>query len=36
MADYVWLRPDIEAAIKFAEWTKGGVLRMAALFQFSE
>ena len=29
MADYVWLHSKIEAEIKFAEWTKGGVLRFA-------
>ena len=29
MSDYVWLRPEIEAEIKFAEWTNGGVLRHA-------
>jgi len=29
MADYIWLRPEIEAEIKFAEWTEGGVLRHA-------
>jgi DNA ligase D-like protein (predicted ligase) len=29
MADYVWLRPEAVAEIKFAEWTHGGVLRHA-------
>ncbi len=29
MGDYVWLRPETVAEIKFAEWTKGGVLRHA-------
>jgi DNA ligase D-like protein (predicted ligase) len=29
MGDYVWLRPEIVVEIKFAEWTKGGVLRHA-------
>ena len=29
MADYVWLRPEIEAEIKFAESAKGGLLRHA-------
>ena len=29
MGDYIWLRPEIVAEIKFAEWTKGGVLRHA-------
>jgi bifunctional non-homologous end joining protein LigD len=29
MSDYTWLRPEIEAEIKFAEWTAGGVLRHA-------
>jgi hypothetical protein len=29
MGDYVWLRPEIEAEIKFAEWTASGLLRHA-------
>jgi bifunctional non-homologous end joining protein LigD len=29
MADYVWLKPELVAEIKFAERTKGGVLRHA-------
>jgi bifunctional non-homologous end joining protein LigD len=29
MRAYVWLRPEIEAEIKFAEWTTGRVLRHA-------
>ena len=29
MDDYTWLRPEIEAEIKFAEWTAAGVLRHA-------
>ena len=29
MGDYVWLKPKVVAEIKFAEWTKGGVLRHA-------
>lgn len=29
MGDYVWLKPEVLAEIKFAEWTKGGVLRHA-------
>jgi len=29
MGDYIWLRPEIVAEIKFAEWTKGRVLRHA-------
>ncbi|HLH56539.1 MAG TPA: non-homologous end-joining DNA ligase [Verrucomicrobiae bacterium] len=29
MRDYVWLKPETVAEIKFAEWTKGGVLRHA-------
>jgi bifunctional non-homologous end joining protein LigD len=29
MVDYIWLRPEIEAEIKFAEWTAGGLLRHA-------
>ena len=27
MADYTWLRPEIEAEIKFTEWTAGRLLR---------
>jgi bifunctional non-homologous end joining protein LigD len=27
MGDYVWLRPEAVAEIKFAEWTTGSVLR---------
>jgi hypothetical protein len=27
MKDYVWLRPEIVAEIKFTEWTTGSVLR---------
>jgi ATP-dependent DNA ligase len=29
MADYTWLRPEIEAEIKFTEWTAGARLRHA-------
>jgi bifunctional non-homologous end joining protein LigD len=29
MGDYVWVRPEMVAEIKFAEWTTGGVLRHA-------
>jgi ATP-dependent DNA ligase len=29
MSDYTWLRPEIEAEIKFVEWTAGAVLRHA-------
>jgi len=29
MGDYVWLRPETVAEIKFAEWTHGSVLRHA-------
>lgn len=29
MADYVWLRPEVAAQIKFSEWTQAGVLRHA-------
>jgi ATP-dependent DNA ligase len=29
MADYIWLRPEIEAEIKFAEWTASRLLRHA-------
>jgi bifunctional non-homologous end joining protein LigD len=33
MADYTWLRPEIEAEIKFAEWTAGRVLRHAEFME---
>jgi bifunctional non-homologous end joining protein LigD len=36
MSDYTWLRPEIEAEIKFAEWTQGGVLRHAELYHFEK
>jgi len=36
MADYTWLRPEIEAEIKFAEWTAGGVLRHAGFVSMRE
>jgi bifunctional non-homologous end joining protein LigD len=29
MADYIWLRPEIEGEIKYAEWTQGHLLRHA-------
>ncbi len=29
MGDYIWLRPETVAEMKFAEWTQGGVLRHA-------
>jgi bifunctional non-homologous end joining protein LigD len=29
MNDYIWLRPEIEAEIKFAKWTTAGLLRHA-------
>jgi ATP-dependent DNA ligase len=29
IVDYTWLRPEIVAEIKFAEWTNGAVLRHA-------
>jgi len=29
MKDYVWLKPEVVAEIKFTEWTAGGVLRHA-------
>jgi ATP-dependent DNA ligase len=35
MADYTWLRPEIEAEIKFAEWTTAGVLRHAEFVALS-
>ena len=27
MGDYWWIRPELLATIKYAEWTEGGVLR---------
>jgi DNA ligase D-like protein (predicted ligase) len=36
MPDYTWLRPEIEAEIKFAEWTAGGVLRHAQFVALRE
>jgi bifunctional non-homologous end joining protein LigD len=36
MGAYVWLRPEIVAAIKFAEWTTGGVLRHAEFVALRE
>ena len=27
MGDYVWLKPEVVAEVKFTEWTDGGVLR---------
>jgi bifunctional non-homologous end joining protein LigD len=29
MASYVWVRPELEAEVRFTEWTGGGVLRHA-------
>ncbi len=29
MANYVWVKPELVAEIKFTEWTTGGVLRHA-------
>jgi bifunctional non-homologous end joining protein LigD len=29
MGDYVWLKPEVVAEIRFTEWTSGGVLRHA-------
>ncbi len=29
MKDYIWLKPEIVAEIKFTEWTSGSVLRHA-------
>jgi bifunctional non-homologous end joining protein LigD len=29
MADYVWVKPQLVAEVKFTEWTTGGVLRHA-------
>jgi bifunctional non-homologous end joining protein LigD len=29
MADHIWLKPQIVPEMRFAEWTKGGVLRRA-------
>ena len=36
MGDYVWLRPETVTEIKFAEWTKGGVLRHAEFVALRE
>jgi bifunctional non-homologous end joining protein LigD len=36
MSDYTWLRPEIEAEIKFAEWTASGVLRHAEFVALRE
>ncbi len=29
MAEYIWVRPEVVAEVRFAEWTRGGVLRHA-------
>ena len=29
MNDYIWVEPRLVVQVKFAEWTKGGVLRHA-------
>ena len=36
MGDYAWLRPKTLAEIKFAEWTKGGLLRHAEFVALAE
>ena len=36
MADYTWLRPEIEAEIKFTEWTAGALLRHAEFVTLRE
>jgi bifunctional non-homologous end joining protein LigD len=36
MDDYVWLRPEVAAEIKFAEWTHGEVLRHAEFVALRE
>jgi bifunctional non-homologous end joining protein LigD len=36
MSDYIWLRPEIEAEIKFAEWTAAGLLRHAEFVALRE
>jgi bifunctional non-homologous end joining protein LigD len=36
MGDYIWLKPETVAEIKFAEWTKGGVLRHAEFVTLRE
>jgi DNA ligase D-like protein (predicted ligase) len=36
MADFTWLRPEIEAEIKFTEWTAGGLLRHAEFVTLRE
>ena len=32
MNDYIWIEPRLVVHVKFAEWTKGGVLRNADFF----
>jgi bifunctional non-homologous end joining protein LigD len=36
MSDYVWLRPEIEAEIKFAEWTSARLRRHAEFVALRE
>jgi ATP-dependent DNA ligase len=36
MGKYTWLRPDLEAEIKFAEWTAGQLLRHAEFVTLRE
>jgi hypothetical protein len=36
MKGYIWLEPKVEAEIKFAERTTGGLLRHAELVAFRE
>ena len=36
MGEYTWVKPNIMAAIKFAEWTDAGVLRHAEFEGLSE
>jgi bifunctional non-homologous end joining protein LigD len=36
MSAYTWLRPEIEAEIKFAEWTHSGLLRHAEFVALRE
>jgi len=36
MDDYIWLRPEIVADIKFAEWTTAAVLRHAEFVTLRE
>jgi len=36
MRDYVWVRPELVAEVKFGEWTRGNVLRHAEFLAIRE